>query len=160
MTVKLLGGGFVCVSICLYGGCPGVVQPSIAQWPGLSFIDLWNEHNEVWVTVTLTACDKPPSLKHICFRQSAIRIRVWICEAELFLVNLDPSTLCSRYSLSTPSAQYGPVIQRGDDSIELRKKTAVTLQGRLQSHRGYKIYFTVFIGFPHLSGYILGSYFR
>lgn len=49
------------------GRCPGVGRPSGAHWPGLSLTDLWDGHNEVWVAVTLTVCDKPSQPgAHLC----------------------------------------------------------------------------------------------
>ena len=45
------------------GGCVGggtllpLGLPAGARWPSLSFGDLWEGHYEVWVAVTLTACD-------------------------------------------------------------------------------------------------------
>ncbi len=51
----------------VYVWCPGVARPSGVQWPGLSLTDLWDGHNEVWVSVTLTVCDKPSQPgAHLC----------------------------------------------------------------------------------------------
>ncbi len=51
----------------VYVRCPGVARPSGVQWPGLSLTDLWDGHNEVWVAVTLTVCDKPSQPgAHLC----------------------------------------------------------------------------------------------